>query len=715
MSLFADVALPLPLYKTFLYVIPDNLALQAEPGCRAAVPFRGRLQIGYIVRIRDSVPEVRFKCKPISNLIDTTPLFSAGYLEFIIRLSDAFYSSSGELLHASLPSAFQVKVKSKLLLTGKGRNAMQEKKASGQELTALRLLESRPYSVNYFAKKIGENGRTVVSALEKKQWIEEEKRIAAGEEKPLPVDHSPVQIEMAFSRPDAAVWARSIAEALKKRHFSPFLLKAAQAEREDIYFTLIRETLARSQTVLFMQPEIDLTHRFREKWERRLGENMVILHSRVSEAERKISWMKIQARQARVVAGPRSALLAPIPDLGLIILDEEQDDFYYQEESPVYDARKGARIRAETEKAVLVYGSESPRVESMLRAEEGKYLLTVPKEPGKPRVRVQVVEHQAERSLLHPETKTMLEKEVGKDRQALIFTNRRGYAAFVFCRRCRYIPRCENCDIPLMISRKEGRMVCRYCRYTQPALQNCPQCGSRLMRGKGWGVETAAETVRRLLPGKTVAGFFSDAFKKREEKETCLKQYLEGKIDVLVGTRMLSRYIPPLSAPLVVVLFPETILSLPDFRAGQRTYEYLSSLKKLAAPAGHPAFVVQTGYSRHHAVAGAVEDDYVSFFEEEIHYRRLLNYPPFTIMAEIIFQDRSARAAARQARDFSRLAAASLPGVEVLGPSKAPLARLRGKHRIQMLLKSPSRRDLDQIFSAEMAPLLSRASIRVYE
>lgn len=715
MSVYADVALPLPLYKTFLYLIPGEWAAQAAPGCRVEVPFRGRTRLGYIIRIRRSVPQLKFTCKPVSKLIDAKPLFKPEYLSFILKLSQTFYSPSGELLHASFPAGFKVKEKTRLFLTQAGRKILEGKKADRAQLQAMQMLAERSYSKNYFIGKAGKNGRAVVDALLKKKWISLEKKFESKAEKAPPKRPSSFQMEMAFSGRITSDEMHAVSRALETPGFLPFLVQASQDEREAAYFALIRKCLSLSKTVLFLQPEIDLSHRFQEKWEKRLGENMIILHSRVSEAEKKRIWGRIQNSLTRVVAGPRSALLTPLPDLGLIIVDEEQDDLYYQEESPVYDARKGTWLRAQEENAVLVYGSENPRVEDVVKAREEKFLIAIRNKEGKKPAQVNVVAHQPEKSLLHKNTQDFIKRAVRGNKQVLVFSNRRGYAAFVFCRRCRYIPRCENCDIPLMVSRTDGRMVCRYCRFSKPALRDCPRCGSRMIRGKGWGVETVAEELKKLLPQNTVEGFYSDAFRKPEDKESCLKKYRSGDIDVLVGTRMLARHIQPYSSPLVVVLFPETLLSLPDFRAGQRTFDYLCGLKKLAGGAADTRFVIQTDYPQHHAVAAAARGDYSLFYEEEINYRRLLNYPPFTIMAEVIFQDRSPRAAARYARDFSRRAANLSSEAEILGPSKAPLARLRGKHRVQLLIKSRRRQILDKIFTANLTDAHTRASVKIYE
>lgn len=714
MSVFAEVALPLPLSQTFLYVLPDTIASQAEAGCRVTVPFRGKARIGYIVRIRKSVPDLNFDLKPAAGLIDRKPLFRPEYIDFILQLSKSYYSSAGELFHSSLPSSFQVRIKSKVLLTGSGREALRGKKGNSREEKALKLLEKRGYNENYLVKKLGKNGRSVFEALKKKKWIAVESSIETAEDETPPAPRSSFQMEMTFYGQAAAAEAEPVLQAVGRPGFSPFLLRAPILAREDIYFALIRKALSRSQTVLFLQPEIDLSHRFKEKWEKKLGENLTILHSRLSEAEKKKAWMRIDRRQTHVIAGPRSALLTPLPQLDLIIMDEEQDDLYYQPESPVYDARKGAWLRAREEKAVLVYGSESPRVEDMLRAENQGFLIQIQTEPEQPAGEVNIVEHHDDHSLLDEITVKIIRSEMGRRRPVLVFTNRRGYAAFLFCARCRYIPRCDNCDIPLMISRKDGRQVCRYCRCSRPGLHDCPRCGHRMTHRK-WGAETVAEELGKRLPGKKVESFFSDKFTKAEDKKKCLERYTHGEIDVLIGTRMLARHIKPYSNHLVVVLFPETFLSLPDFRAGQKTYDYISQLKKLTIDSADSQFVVQTAYPRHHAVAAAAKGDYWSFYREEIKYRRLLGYPPFTILAEVIFQDRSARAAARQARDFSSRAGAGVSGVEVLGPSKAPLPRLRGKHRIQMLLKSRNRSALDKIFSGKLQKTLTRASVRIYE
>ena len=716
MTLYAEVILPLPLDRSFTYIVPPTGQKRAKEGSRVLVPFRQRILTGFIVKLRKRRQAKDLKLKEIHEVLDKTPVFSADFLAFTRKLTDFHFSSWGEILQSSLPPSFYHKTETKVYLTDEGRKALKGKEISSDEREVLGLLQKSAYSPLFLRRKTKiKNLSALLSRLEKKDLILIQRRIKKGkvreEKSPL---RQPTQLEMDFSLDNKSLQvADAILQRSRKKGFSPFLLQEALEKREAVYFYLIKKTFEKKKKVLFLVPEISLTKTLVEKFEKRLGEKVACLHSRLSDKRRAMEWRRIKKGDVELVLGPRSALLSPLSDIGLIVVDEEQDESYYQQESPAYDARKGAWFRAQQERCPLLFGSAYPSVGSYYRAKKKGYLLTMGN--GTKKRKVEIVDERAEQKIITQKLKEKIGERLKKREPILVFINRRGYAFFLFCARCNYIPHCMHCDISLTYHKKDEKLVCHYCNYSIPKITHCPECGAKIIRKRGVGIEVVEEELKRAFPQSKVVCFNTDVIKTKREQEKILSRFAKGKIDILVGTQLLAHQWNLSLVSLVTIFYPETTLTLSDFKAGQKTFQNLVQMMRFVRTDDAGEVIIQTWFPDQFGIRYAVSDDYVSFFKQEIKFRRLMNYPPFSHMAEVLFQGENLRYLAQKSRQFSQQIRKFDADIEVLGPALAPVAKVRGRNRIQLVLKAKKGRYLAQALRESLRMVKFRPSVLMWD
>jgi len=630
-------------------------------------------------------------------------------------LSRTYYSSWGELLQIALPASFAPKSKIRVSITEKGRLALNEDKTSSQEKEILSLLVHKSYSDVFLKRKTkSSHFSSALSRLVKKGWVLAERSVESSSgRRGKPTSAIPTQLEMDFSLDrESHRAADDLATQLNKNAFASSYLFGSTAKREAIYFYLMKRTISLGKRVLFLVPEISLTESLLEKFRNRLGENAALLHSQMSGGRREDEWMRIKEGRVAVVVGPRSALFSPVENLGLVIVDEEQDDSYFQRENPSYDARMGARLRAKQENAVLILGSMAPNVESFYEARKRGNLIILQKESTKHHI--DIVDDRMNRGLVSSRLQTRIRENLAAKNPMLIFCNRRGYAAYVACSRCRYIPRCQSCDIALTYHKRDNKLVCHYCDYTLTRLHDCPQCGSRMVKKKEVGVEAIEEEVKRLFPKSRVVCFDTDIVKKQKDSHHILSEFKDGQIDILIGTQLLAhqQYLPGVS--LVAVLYPEATLALSDYRASQRTYQKISHMLQFLSLDRESSLLIQTSSPEHFSIQSSPFNHYEEFFKEEIKFRRLMSYPPYIHMVEVLFQGENLRTLARKTREFSSSIRSSAKAIDILGPALSAVPRLRGKNRVQVILKARRRKDLDEVLQPALREVKARKSVRVY-
>jgi primosomal protein N' (replication factor Y) len=714
-DLFAEIALPVPLNQTFSYIVPEEMKAGLRPGMRALVPFGRRMLTGYVLSLGSRAPEGNLTLREIRMVPDAAPLIDICQLRFISRLSSWFHAPIGEMLQASLPPSYSASSRSRISLTGAGRKALGEKKSNPEAGKILEALGDKSYSDGYLRAKVKLIGfADILRSLEKQGLIEVERLIKTPSVTGLSSPAGSLQLEMDFSSdPELIARARDMADHFKKEGTASFYLYGGRSQREAVYRELIRCLLALGRTVLFLTPGIALLGNLASQIEAKLGRRALVLHSRQTDRQREEAWQSIGSGAVDVVFGPRSALFSPLPRLGLVIVDDEHDESYFQQESPVYDARQGAVFKAQAAKALLVKGSSRPTVEAYYRARKEKRLIRCGGESTPPAVEIR--DDRRDGPAVHPGIREEMGRRISGSRPVIIFLNRRGYAAYLICPRCGYIPRCERCEIVFSYHRREGNLLCHYCSRKEPVPGRCPDCGGRL-RVRGMGIEGLAESLKKLFPRKTIQSFDSDSLPRRRDQDRVLTEFRQGNIDVLLGTQLLARRtdVPPVS--LVVVFQPESLLALADFQAGQKCFSYLSRagdfLDRDKDKDKDSKVFIQTTLGDHYSIRAAASGDYSLFYEEEIKYRRLMDYPPFAELAEVLLAGENLRTVAGE----SRRAAAGLMGkdVVVLGPAIVPTAKISGRYRVQIICKSRSRERLQEALDRGLQGIRSRKKIITY-
>jgi primosomal protein N' (replication factor Y) len=486
--------------------------------------------------------------------------------------------------------------------------------------------------------------------------------------------------------------------------------------KTEVYLRAVQETLARRKTAIVLVPEIALTlwiGRQCRAWFGARFEGVAVLHSALSDVERAREWRRVRTGEARVVVGTRSAVFAPLENLGLIIVDEEQENSYKQEETPRYHGRDVAIVRAKAEGALALLGSATPSLETYHHARSGKYeLLTLASRvENRSLANVEIVDLREEFQQTHqtsPISATLhagIEGCLTQGTQALVLINRRGYSWSVLCRSCGASVQCANCSISMTYHKSRNRLECHYCGSVQQVPKQCPKCQSQYVYFFGEGSEHLEERLRKEFPGARIARLDRDTARTKRQYQETLGAFAGGALDILVGTQMLAKGHDFQRVTLVGVVSADSALSLPDFRAAERTFQLLTQVAGRAGRGDLPGRVlIQTFYPEHYAIQDAVQQDYAAFFEREMHFRRMMAYPPFTSLANVIVRDISLEKAIRWARQLSEyFSPQDGKGARVLGPATAPLARLKKEHRFQFLLKSPKRSVLTKLLSGAMA------------
>lgn len=709
---FAEIALPVPLNRTFTYSVPSRFQDRIQAGMRVRVPFGRRTLTGYVMGVDSSPPEGNLSLKEIQWLPDEEPLIDRNNLKFYHQLSARFHSPLGEMIQAAMPPSFSLRSGARIQATEAGRAALMEGKTAAGDAAVLEALGRKSYTDSYLRTKVKGGGlKEVLSALERKGYIS-----VALNVKPPPVKKKPpagesVQLEMDFSAdPELLGHAADIFKRFLSGYESSFYLYGGRSSREVVCRELIRRTLLQGRTVLFLVPEISLSRILIGQIEAKMGSRAALIHSRQTDRQREDIWWDIKRGKVDVVIGPRSALFSPLPRLGLIIVDDEHDDSYAQQESPVYDARVGAEIKAIQERALLVKGSSFPTVEAFYRARRSGGLLHLGKEKSRPVVKIHV-DHGHDPAV-HRRVQEAIGRQLDKGLPTLAFLNRRGYASCLLCPRCGYIPHCERCKISLSYHRRDRILLCHYCGRRQPVPELCPVCGGRRLRTRGLGIESLVESFRKLFPDKNIRSFDSDSLSRKKEQERVLSDFRRGDIHILVGTQLLVRKtdLPP--ASLIVVFQPESLLALADFQAGQKCFHYLMKTAGLLDEEGKGRLLIQTSLPDHYSIRAAAAGDYSLFYEEEIKFRRLMRYPPFAALAEVLLAGENLRTVAKE----SRLAAAGLRSnkLEVLGPAVAPTAKISGRHRVQIICKSENLEKMLKGLGRGLTGLHSRKKIILY-
>ncbi len=489
--------------------------------------------------------------------------------------------------------------------------------------------------------------------------------------------------------------------------FKVFLLQGVTGSgKTEVYLRAIETAMAQGKGALMLVPEIALTPAVAGQFHHRFGRRVAILHSAFHDSERAQEWRRIRSGEASVVVATRSGVFAPVRNLGLIVVDEEHDQSYKQQETPRYHGRDVAIVRARAAGATVILGSATPSIESRYNADRGKYtrLLLPERIERRPMARVALIDMRQEfletrkqatfsRALIDAVTERLDNGE-----QTMLLLNRRGFSSFVACRACGARCECVNCSVTLTYHRRDRRLLCHYCNYAARVPDRCPQCDSEYIQFIGTGSERLEDELHRAFPRARIARLDRDTVGAKRDYETILAAFRDGAFDILVGTQMIAKGHDIPNVTLVGIVSADIGLGLPDFRAAERTFQLLTQAAGRAGRGETPGIVlIQTINPDHYAVRCAAAQDYEAFYAKELEFRRMMSYPPFGVMANIIVRGARQEEALERSAALARLIGPAPEGVRVMGPAAAALARLKNEYRYQMLLKSASRKRLNQI------------------
>jgi primosomal protein N' (replication factor Y) len=499
---------------------------------------------------------------------------------------------------------------------------------------------------------------------------------------------------------------QQIEAALRSEKFQTFLLQGVTGSgKTEVYLKSIDACLALGRSALLLVPEIALTPAVAGEFFHRFGDRVAILHSAFHDAERAEQWRRIRAGLATVVVGTRSGVFAPVRNLGLVVIDEEHDQSYKQQETPRYNGRDVAIVRAQGAAAVAILGSATPSLESRYNVQRGKYtLLTLPERIEKrPMPDVEVIDMRQEfletRKLATFSRRLvdMIAERLEKGEQTMLLLNRRGFSSFVACRACGEKMECVNCAVTLTYHRRDRRMLCHYCNYAQKVPTVCPKCGSEYLNFIGTGSEKVEEELHRDFPTARIARMDRDTVSGKRHFETILHGFREGDSDILVGTQMIAKGHDIPNVTLVGVVSADVGLGLPDFRAAERTFQLLTQAAGRAGRGDLPGIVlIQTINPEHYAIRYASEQNYDGFYEKEIQFRKLMRYPPFAALANILVRSQKQEDALEMSTELGRMLDPAPEGLKILGPAEAPVPKLKSEFRYQLLIKAVDRKRLNE-------------------
>lgn len=721
---FVEAALPVPLRRHFTYRIPEHLRGSIVVGARLKLPFGKRTLTGYAVGLHDeiTVDLDETKVKDVLEIVDTEPLITPEILKLTAWTAEYYASFPGEMLKAALPAGLHAE-----RVRPKRRKAVRlisdipldtDKPLSDQQQWVLEMLASNGGKMLWTeVMEQADVGASPLNSLVKRGCIEV--YVEDVRRDPLNRAEFPAIEKFELTADQQAV-LDPIVEALGEGEYQAFLLHGVTGSgKTEVYIRAMRAALDEGLSALMLVPEIALTPIFSRRLRSVFGSKVAILHSNLGAGERYDEWRRIRLGQARIAIGTRSAVFAPLENLGLVIVDEEHDASYRQHESPFYHARDVAVMRAHSANAIAVLGSATPAMESFHNAKSGKYkYLQLPDRiAGRSMAEAKIVDmrevfKQAGKDVaLSPELLESIAATHARGEQSIVLLNRRGFSQFVLCRSCGEAIKCRNCDITLTFHRRDGKLLCHYCNYKITAPRICPKCESEYLYFIGEGTENLADQLVKRFPAMRIARVDRDTMAHKGELDQVLLDFAAGGLDMLVGTQMIAKGHDFPNVTLVGVVGIDIGLGMPDLRSAERTFQLITQVAGRSGRGEKPGTVlIQTYYPEHYALRHAMRQDYEGFYSEEIRFRERLAYPPFVVLASIMVKHRDHGYAMKQANTLRQSldAANAARHVRVLGPAPASISRLKNEYRIQIIIKGSSRRALRATLDAAIVDAEAR-------
>ncbi len=534
---------------------------------------------------------------------------------------------------------------------------------------------------------------------------------------PVAISAGPIRARHELNAAQAAAFDE-IRAAIRAGAFQTFLLHGVTGSgKTEVYLSAIEAALEQGRGALLLVPEIALTPAVAGQFFARFGDRVAILHSAFTDVERSEQWRRIRSGAASVVVGTRSGVFAPVRKLGLIVVDEEHDGSYKQEETPRYNGRDVAIVRAQAAGACVILGSATPSLESRYNAERGKYrLLELPgRIEARPMPKVELIDMRQEfletrkQATFSRKLVEAIGERLENGEQTIVLLNRRGFSSFVACRSCGERIECMNCSLTLTYHKRDRRLLCHYCGYAEKVPQACPKCASEHIYFLGLGSERVEEELHQAFPKARIARLDRDTVTGKRHYETILQEFREGNYDILAGTQMIAKGHDIPNVTLVGVVSADIGLGMPDFRAAERTFQLLTQVAGRAGRGSLPGVVLmQTINPDHYAVRMAAAQDFGAFYEKELNFRRMMSYPPFSAMANVLVRSEKKEMAMRMSTELSLQLLPAPEKLRIMGPAEAPVPRLKNEYRYQFLMKAASRKALNELLQKVRAFALER-------
>ena len=708
--MYIDVILPVPLDGTFTYSVPQPLEGQVRVGVRVLVPFgRSKTYVGIVASTQGAAPSVS-QIKSVLQVLDVSPILTDCQLRLWQWISDYYMSPLGEVMKAALPSGlkaedgYRPKTETFIRLTPKFRNEpalhialdMLQRAPNQQKafIGFLDLVMEDDYGTGITRDELLNQGHTLatVTALVKRGLLEtyeqEVGRLNHGGD-PHPENIKPL------SAPQQDAFNQIQFSFLKKN--VTLLHGVTSSGKTEIYIHLIQQTLDRKQQVLYLLPEIALTVQMMERLQRVFGCRLGIYHSKYSDAERVEIWQKqLSGHPYDVILGARSAVFLPFQNLGLVIVDEEHETSYKQQEpSPRYHARSAAIILAQMMGAKVLLGTATPSVETYHNATTGKYGLVELFQRYQgielPEIQVVDIKDLQHRKMMNGPFSPMLllkvREALARGEQAILFQNRRGYAPMIECKQCGWVPHCQHCDVSLTLHRNLNQLSCHYCGYTYQVPTECPACGCKELQTRGYGTEKIEDQVRDIFPEARISRMDLDTTRTRHAYERIINDFSAGRTNLLIGTQMISKGLDFDRVSVVGILNADTMLNYPDFRAYEHAFMMMSQVSGRAGRKGHRGLVIlQTKSPDLPVIRQIVDNDYAAFFRSVLAERREFRYPPYCRLVYVFLKHRSDSLVATASQEMgSRLR--QWFGNRVLGPDRPSVAKVKSLSIRQLMVK----------------------------
>lgn len=709
--------------KTFSYLIPNEMQDKIKIGQALLVPFgRQGLINAFCVGFSDYLPP-EIRAKKVSKILDETPLFSVEYLKLLEWVANYYCSDLITVLNAAIPlKLIEKSLKTELLI-----EFVKTDSATKRQLEILELLKTCGKTSLIDFEKKAKTTRATIKKLETLgcvKLIEEQVY-----RNPLDILHIDKKEDLfELSETQQKVY-EGISEQIKAQKSPQILLHGVTASgKTEVYFKLIEDTIKAGKNVLFLAPEIALASQLTKRLAKKFGtKDVAIWHSSISEGERYDVWQKLYKNEIKILAGARSAVFAPLKDIGLIIIDEEHESAYKQTSpAPRYDARLVARKLAEFNNCPLLLGSATPDISSYYRAVNSNHLFEMLKRFNNAKVApVTVINMQeygraAYKSQISKPLQTAIQETLDNNQQVILLINRRGYSTYTQCQGCGHVIECPNCAIPMIWHEKDKMLKCHYCNHVEYFPDVCPNCGFEGLKNSGTGTQKIEQYIKELYPSYCVERIDSDVLVRKGEHIRLLEKFQRGDIDILVGTQMIAKGLDNPNVTLVGVISADASFNLPDFRASERGFQLLT---QVAGRAGRGEFkgrvFFQTYNPEYYALESAKSQNYSEFYEKEIKSREDFDYPPFSQIIRLILSSTNNFRAEKAAQEIALRLCTMIEKfgfgerLEVLGPTPCVIERINGYFRFQIIIKNKLDQKGHQFISSFLNKITAPKDIRM--